>query len=76
MVQSVVSGDSAAAIISDVAGQGYVGRWTNFDLLPGKVSNGEALGFVFPRVRILVKSVNAALKAMRADGTMDKLAAK
>lgn len=77
VVQSVISGDSAAAIIDDVAGQGYVGENVDkLDLLPGNVSDGQALGFVFPKGSNLVAPVNAALKAMKADGTLDKLSAK
>lgn len=77
VVQSVISGDSAAAIIDDVAGQGYVGEnGDKLDLLPGKVSNGEMLGFVFPKGSNLVAPLNAALKAMKADGTLEKLANK
>jgi len=36
----------------------------------------EELGFVFPQGSELIAPVNAALAAMKADGTMDTLYAK
>lgn len=37
---------------------------------------GQQLGFVFPKGSDLVAPVNAALAAMRADGTLEALAKK
>lgn len=42
-------------------------------LLDGIVSKGQELGFVFPKGSDLVAPVNAALAAMSADGTLQKL---
>lgn len=75
-VLALIAGDVDGVIIDDTAGQGYVG--VNADavvLLPGKLV-GQELGFIFPKGSDLVGPVNAALAAMRADGTLDQLAAK
>ena len=73
-VQAVISNDVDAVIIDDTAGQGYVG--VNADkvkLLDGVVSQGQELGFIFPKGSNLVAAVNAALTAMRTDGTLQRL---
>jgi polar amino acid transport system substrate-binding protein len=76
-VQAVISRDVDAVIIDDTAGQGYVG--VNADkvkLLDGIVSQGQELGFIFPKGSDLVAPVNAALAAMREDGTLQQLQTK
>lgn len=76
-VQAVISKDVDAVIIDDTAGQGYVG--VNADkvkMLDGIVSQGQELGFIFPKGSDLVAPVNAALAAMREDGTLTKLQEK
>lgn len=73
-VQAVISKDADAVIIDDTAGQGYVGvNADKLKLLDGIVSAGQELGFIFPKGSDLVGPVNAALAAMRADGTLQKL---
>jgi polar amino acid transport system substrate-binding protein len=75
-VQALINKDVDGVVIDDTAGQGYVG--VNADktkLLPEKLVS-QPLGFVFPKGSALVKPFNAALAAMRADGTLDKLGAK
>lgn len=75
-VQSLISKDVDAVIIDDTAGVGYVG--VNADkirLLPEKLL-GQQLGFVFPKGSNLVKPFNAAIAAMRSDGTLQALANK
>jgi polar amino acid transport system substrate-binding protein len=75
-VLALIAGDVDGVVIDDTAGQGYVGA--NKDqvaLLPGSIV-GQELGFIFPKGSDLVAPVNAALDAMRADGTLDRLAAK
>jgi polar amino acid transport system substrate-binding protein len=71
-VQALISKDADAVAIDDTAGQGYVG--VNADkvkLIEGKMV-GQQLGFVFPKGSDLVQPFNAALKAMREDGTLEK----
>ena len=76
VVQALISGDIDAAFIDDTAGQGYVGaNKEKIKLLDGKIVSQE-LGFVFPKGSALVAPVNAALKSMREDGTLDALRLK
>lgn len=72
-VQALINKDVAGVMIDDTAGQGYVG--VNADktkLLPGSVVS-QPLGFIFTPGSELVAAWNAALAAMRADGTLQKL---
>jgi polar amino acid transport system substrate-binding protein len=72
-VQALINKDVDGVIIDDTAGQGYVGvNAGKTKLLPEKLV-GQQLGFVFPQGSALVKPFNAALAAMRADGTLDNL---
>jgi len=76
VIQALINKDIDAVVIDDTAGQGYIG--TNKDkikLLDGKLISQD-LGFIFPKGSALVPAVNAALDAMRADGTLDKLRTK
>ncbi len=76
-IQAVIAGDADAAIIDDVAGQGYVGvNADKLKLLEGIVSAGQELGFIFPKGSDLVGPINAALKSMREDGTLQRLQEK
>ncbi|MCS7055421.1 MAG: transporter substrate-binding domain-containing protein [Thermoflexales bacterium] len=76
-VQAVISKDADAVIIDDVAGQGYVGvNADKLKLLEGIVSEGQELGFIFPKGSDLVGPINAALRSMREDGTLQRLQEK
>ena len=75
-VQALIAGDVDAVIIDDTAGQGYKGA--NQDavrLLPESLQS-DPLGFIFEKGSTLVAPVNAVLKEMKDDGTLDKLAKK
>jgi polar amino acid transport system substrate-binding protein len=75
-VQALIAKDVDGVAIDDTAGVGYVGvNADKIKLLPEKMV-GQQLGFVFPKGSALVKPFNAALAAMRADGTMEALAKK
>jgi polar amino acid transport system substrate-binding protein len=75
-VQALMAGDVDAVVIDDTAGVGYVGvNADKIKLIPGSLV-GQQLGFVFPKGSTLVAPVNAALKAMREDGTLTTLAKK
>ena len=75
-VQALMAGDVDAVVIDDTAGVGYVGvNADKIKLIPGSLV-GQQLGFVFPKGSALVAPVNAALKAMREDGTLTTLAKK
>jgi polar amino acid transport system substrate-binding protein len=75
-VQALISGDVDGVVIDDTAGVGYVGvNADKIKLLPEKLV-GQELGFVFPKGSDLVEPFNAAIAAMRADGTLETLAKK
>jgi polar amino acid transport system substrate-binding protein len=75
-VQALINGDVDAVIIDSTAGQGYVGENADqIKLLDGTLSSDQ-LGFIFPKGSDLVDSVDAAIEAMRADGTLQSLADK
>jgi len=75
-VLALIAGDVDGVVIDDTAGQGYVGdNADQVTLLPDNLVSQE-VGFVFPKGSKLVAPVNAALAAMRADGTLAALAAK
>ena len=75
-VQALINGDVNGVVIDDTAGVGYVGvNADKIKLLPEKLV-GQELGFVFPKGSELVKPFNAAIAAMRADGTLEALAKK
>jgi len=75
-VQALLSGDVDAVVMDETAGQGYVGVNAEKLALLGKPLEGGALGFIYPKGSDLVEPVNKALASMRADGTLDKFAAK
>ncbi|MGH2594064.1 MAG: transporter substrate-binding domain-containing protein [Anaerolineae bacterium] len=75
-VQALIAGDVDGVVIDDTAGQGYVGvNADKIKLIEGSLI-GQELGFVFPKGSDLVGPFNAALAAMRVDGTLTKLAGK
>jgi polar amino acid transport system substrate-binding protein len=72
-VQALIAKDADAVFIDDTAGQGYVGvNAEKVKLLEGKLI-GQQLGFIFPKGSDLVQPVNAAIKAMKADGALDTI---
>jgi polar amino acid transport system substrate-binding protein len=75
-VQALITGDVNGVVIDDTAGVGYVGvNADKIKLLPEKLV-GQQLGFAFPKGSALVQPFNAAIAAMKADGTLDALAKK
>ncbi len=72
-VQALINKDVDGVVIDDTAGQGYVGvNADKIKLLPEKLI-GQQLGFIFPKGSTLVKPFDAAIAAMKADGTLDTL---
>ena len=73
LVQALVSGDLDAVIIDDVGGQGYVGADAGrLRLLAGALP-GQDLAMIFTHGSTLRRPVDAALAAMRADGTLGRM---
>lgn len=73
LVQALVGGDLDAVIIDDVGGQGYVGANAGKLRLLGGALDGQDLALIFTRGSPLRPAVDAALEAMRADGTLARL---
>ena len=75
-VQALIAGDVDGVVIDDTAGQGYVGvNADKIKLIEGSLV-GQELGFVFPKGSALVEPFNAALTAMKGDGTLETINAK
>jgi polar amino acid transport system substrate-binding protein len=72
-VQTMIAGDIDAVIIDDVAGQGYLGENADKVKLVGDSLSSDFLGFIYPKGSDLVDPVDQALKAMMADGFLDKV---
>jgi polar amino acid transport system substrate-binding protein len=73
-VSALIAGDVDAVIIDEVAAVGFMNENPGKLKIAGpRVTSGEFLGFVFQQGSDLIEPVNAALAAMKADGTLDKL---
>ncbi len=73
-VQALLAGDIDVVIMDETAGQGYVGNSAEELKLVGESLSSDQLGFIFPKGSNLVGPVNAALQALRENGTLDALA--
>ncbi len=72
-VQALKVGDVDVVLTDGTAGKGYVAA-SNGDLkLVGEALGTEDFGFIFPKGSDLVSPINAAIAAMRADGTIEAL---
>ena len=72
-VQALITGDVCAVIGDETAGQGYVGENADEIKLVGDSLSSDQLGFIFGKDSDLVGPFNAAIAAMKADGTMAEL---
>jgi ABC-type amino acid transport substrate-binding protein len=73
-VQALIAGDVDAVIIDDVAGQGYAGENAeSVVLMEDAIRSDEELGFVFPPDSDLLEPMNAALRSMITDGSLDAI---
>lgn len=75
-IQALISGDVDAVIIDEIVGQGYISQNTGKIEFVGDPIQSDQLGFVYPKGSALVAPVDAALEAMKADGTLDALNTK
>jgi branched-chain amino acid transport system substrate-binding protein len=73
VVQSVIAGDSCAAVIDETAGQGYVGANADEVQLIGDSLSSDQLGFIFPKGSDLVEPFNYALDQMKQDGSLEAI---
>lgn len=72
-VQALKAGDVDLVLTDSTAGKGYVDASNGALKIVGEPLGTEDFGFIFPKGSDLVAPVNAAIAAMKADGTMDAL---
>ncbi|SEN03166.1 amino acid ABC transporter substrate-binding protein, PAAT family [Loktanella fryxellensis] len=72
-VQALRAGDVDLVLTDGTAGEGYVAASEGALKIVGEKLGTEDFGFIFPKGSDLVAPVNAAIAAMRADGTLDAL---
>ncbi|MDX5357529.1 MAG: transporter substrate-binding domain-containing protein [Rhodobacterales bacterium] len=67
------AGDVDLVLSDSTAAQGYVGASNGALKIVGQPLGAEDFGFIFPKGSDLVAPINAAIAAMKADGTLDAL---
>ncbi len=72
-VQALKAGDVDAVLTDGTAGKGYVDASNGGLKMIGGPLGTEDFGFIFPKGSDLVAPVNAAIAALKADGTIDAL---
>lgn len=72
-VQALKAGDVDVVLTDGTAGKGYVDASEGGLKLIGGPLGTEDFGFIFPKGSDLVKPVNEAIAALKADGTFDAL---
>lgn len=72
-VQALKTGDVDLVLTDGTAGKGYVDASNGGLKLIGGPLGTEDFGFIFKKGSDLVKPVNAAIGALKADGTLEKL---
>jgi polar amino acid transport system substrate-binding protein len=72
-VQALRAGDVDAVLTDGVAGQGYVDASNGMLKLYDEALGTDDFGFIFPKGSENVAPFNAAIAAMKADGTIDAL---
>ncbi len=75
-VQALQSGDVDTVLMDQTSANGYIGANPGAFKVIGQPLGTEDFGFIFPPESDLVDPVNAALAAIKADGTMDTLQQK
>lgn len=72
-LEALKAGDVDLTLSDSTAANGYVGASNGALKIIGEPLASEDFGFIFPKGSELVGPVNAAIAAMKADGTMDAL---
>ena len=72
-VQALRTGDVDLVLTDGTAGQGYVESSGGALKMIGEPLGTEDFGFIFPKGSDLVAPINAAIAALKADGTLDAL---
>jgi polar amino acid transport system substrate-binding protein len=72
-VQALLARAVDSVVIDDATGRGFVGAYPDTLKVIGDALTTEDYGFIFRIGSDLVEPFNAALKAMRDDGTLGNL---
>ncbi len=72
-VQALKIGDVDTVLMDSTSAQGYMGANPGAFKVVGDALGTEDFGFIFTPGSDLVAPINAALKSMREDGTLEKL---
>jgi len=72
-VQALKAGDVDVVLTDSTAGKGYVDASNGGLKLIGGALGTEDFGFIFPKGSDLVTPINAAIAALKADGTIDAM---
>jgi polar amino acid transport system substrate-binding protein len=72
-VLALMAGDVDAVVMDYIAAQGFMAENEGKMKIGDEIATGDNLAFVFPPNSDLIAPVNAALAAMRADGTLAEL---
>ena len=75
-VQALKTGDVDLVLTDGVAGKGYVDASNGTLKLIGGPLGGDDFGFIFKKGSDLVSPINAAISALKADGTLAALGKK
>jgi polar amino acid transport system substrate-binding protein len=75
-IQALKAGDVDVVLTDGTAGAGYVKASPDVFKLIGGPLGTEDFGFIFPKGSDLVGPINAAIAALKADGTLDRLNTK
>ena len=72
-VQALKAGDVDAVFMDNASAAGYMGASPNSFKIAGDPVGHDEFGFIFQKGSDLVEPVNAAIKSMKDDGTLDAL---
>jgi polar amino acid transport system substrate-binding protein len=72
-VQALKTGDVDLVLTDGTAGKGYVDASNGGLKLVGEAMGTEDFGFIFPKGSDLIGPINAAIAAMKSDGTIEAL---
>ena len=70
---ALLAGDIDAVVIDNVSAFGFMSENEGMMKIAGTITSDEELGFAFPPGSELTAAVDAALEAMKADGTLQEL---
>ncbi len=72
-VLALLAGDIDTVVVDNVTASGFMGENEGKLKIAGQITSDEKLAFVFPPKSELKAAFDAALAAMKADGTLDAL---